>query len=56
MAPRREHTNALRLVTTDASYRCRAGELAALLDQEDGASVAAAAIDRIGAGLPLHEA
>ncbi len=45
--------NALRLVTTDASYRRRAGELAALLDQEDGAGVAAAAIERIGTGLPL---
>lgn len=45
--------NALRQVTTDASYRRRASEVAALINQEDGASVAAAAIERIGAGLPL---
>ena len=47
--------NALRLVTTDASYRRRAGEVSALINQEDGAGVAAAAIERIGAGLPMDE-
>lgn len=45
--------DALRLVTTDASYRLRAGALASRLEQEDGAGAAAEAIERVGLGLPL---
>lgn len=39
---------ALRQVTTDPSYRHRAEALASLLEQEDGAGAAAAAIERVG--------
>ena len=44
--------DALRLVTTEASYRRRAGALASQLDEEDGAGAAAEAIEQVGAGLP----